>query len=193
MDIWTHSLLSEKKFGGKPEDYYEIHKFIDSSKLFYFHVKHRMLLHNTFGIEICIRMFGDYLQNSDSKTILVRDIAAEHVKEDLYGKVPTVTEWFSQNESLEQFILSIPETEDEALNAFIQTPYLQSNLKASLIITCSDFGVQLVQQIFGLEKSKLLREQIPTEQNVKSVLQNFKFTHKWQFTPNMKELEILKK
>jgi len=62
MDIWTHSLLSEKKFGGKPEDYYEIHKFMDSSKLFYFHVKHRMLLHNTFGIEICIRLFGDYIQ-----------------------------------------------------------------------------------------------------------------------------------
>jgi len=103
-----------------------------------------------------------------------------------------VTEWFSKNESLEQFILSIPHTDDDALNTFIQTPLLQSNLKASLIITCSDFGVQLVQQLFGLEKSKLLRKQIPTEQNVKSVLRNFKFTDRWQFTPNMKELEILK-
>lgn len=193
MDIWTHSLLSEKKFGGKPEDYYEIHKFMDSSKLFYFQVKHRMLLHHTFGIEICIRFFGDYIQNSSSKTILVRDIAAEHIKEDLFGKVPTMTEWFSKNKNLNQFITAIPETLDEELNTFIQTPFLQSNIKASLIITCSDFGVYLVQQLFDLEKSKLIREQIPSEQNVKSVLQNFKFTDRWQFTPNMKELEILNK
>ncbi len=34
MNIWKHSLLSAKKFGGKPEDYFEIHKFLDSSKLF---------------------------------------------------------------------------------------------------------------------------------------------------------------
>ena len=52
MNIWDHSRLSVRKFGGKEKDYFQIHKFLDSSKLFYNHVKHRILLHNLYGVEI---------------------------------------------------------------------------------------------------------------------------------------------
>ena len=191
MDIWKHSLLSEKKFGGKPDDYYEIHKFIDSSKLFYFHVKHRALLHNTFGIELCIQLFGDYLVNSQGQEILVRDIAAEHCKEDLSGQVPTLIDWFEHSNDLNPHITIVPEIADEQVNSFIQAPLLKSNIKASLMITCSDFGVFLAEKLFGLEHAKHIREQIPTIQNVKAILRAFKFTSRWQYTPNMKELEKL--
>ncbi len=67
MNIWQHALLSERKFGGKPEDYTHIHRFIDSSKYFYYHVKHRMLLHNLYGVELCTELFGEFVVNSKGK------------------------------------------------------------------------------------------------------------------------------
>ncbi|UZR98164.1 DUF6915 family protein [Chondrinema litorale] len=192
MDIWKHSLLSEHKFGGKAEDYYEIHKFMDSSKLHYFHAKHRMLLHNTYGIELCIRLFGDYIKNSDAETILVRDIAAEHCKEDLSGMVPTLNDWLVKNEHLETLLEVVPEIQDEKLREFIYLPLMLSNNKASLLITCSDFGVQLVKQFLGLDQALVLSQLIPTSQNIKSILKAFKFHAKWQFSPKMDELEKIK-
>ena len=140
MNYWKHSLLSEKKFGGLANDYVEIHKFLDSSKLFVFHLKHRLLLHNTYGIELCIELFGDFITNSDGKIVLVRDIAAEHCREDLCGAVPTLNDWFKNydNQILENII--IPKLSDEKLAAFIMKPFLRSGLKASLILTCSNFG-----------------------------------------------------
>ncbi|WP_409994853.1 DUF6915 family protein [Chitinophaga pinensis] len=78
----------EKKFNGQTEDYMHIHKFMDSSKLFYFNYRHRILLHNTYGIDLCIQQFGETLINTDKQTVLIRDIAAEHCKEDLWGLSP---------------------------------------------------------------------------------------------------------
>lgn len=64
MNIWDHSRLSKRKFGGVETDYFDIHKFLDSSKLFYFHAKHRLLLHHLYGIEITILKFGDCFNKS---------------------------------------------------------------------------------------------------------------------------------
>ncbi len=97
MDIWKHSELSAVKFGGIAKDYFKIHKFIDSSKLFYFNVKHRSILHHMYGVELCIRLFGDTIRNNDNQVRLVRDIAVEHLKEDLNGRIPTVKEWFEKD------------------------------------------------------------------------------------------------
>ncbi len=191
MDIWKHSLLSQRKFGGKPEDYFEVHKFIDSSKLYFFHFKHRCLLHHTLGIEIATQIFGDYLVNQEGSTILIRDIVAEHCKEDLNNHVPTVSEWFSGNESIADYITEIPETGNEDLQKFILAPLLKSNCKASLIITCSDFGVALVEKIFDLPTALHLRSLLPQEQNVKQVLKNFQLRKRWQFTPNMEAIKML--
>ncbi|MBC9908934.1 DUF6915 family protein [Chitinophaga varians] len=94
MNYWKHSLLSKKKFDGEAADYLHIHKFLDSSKLFYFNLRHRILLHHTYGIDLCTKKFGETLVNSSNQTILVRDIAAEHCKEDLLGVVPTLNQWF---------------------------------------------------------------------------------------------------
>lgn len=67
MNYWKHSLLFKKKFGGNAEDYLHIHKFLDMSKLFYFSNKHRILLHHTYGIDLCVQKMdgsGDiYIDN----------------------------------------------------------------------------------------------------------------------------------
>ncbi len=192
MNIWDHSRLSVRKFGGTEVDYFAIHKFLDSSKLFYFHAKHRLLLHHLFGIELAIEKFGDYLENATGKTVLVRDIAAEHLKEDLSGKVPSLYEWLSEQGDAWAADLVLPQFENAELEKFVLRPYLKSNLKASLLLTFSDFGVYLAGEFLDLKAAQTLRAMIKPEQTVKHYLSQFKFTQRWQFHPDPKELAWLK-
>jgi hypothetical protein len=55
-------------------------------------MRHRALLHNSFGIYLAERIFGTYLVNSDGRKVQVRDIAEEHVIQDM-GKIPTVQDY----------------------------------------------------------------------------------------------------
>lgn len=90
---YHHAQSSAKRFGGNPEDYLAVHDFMDSSKAAYADFRHRALLHNTFGIFICEKIFGHTITNSDGKKVPVRVIAEQHVREDHNGKIPTVEDW----------------------------------------------------------------------------------------------------
>ena len=90
---YIHAKSSAKKFGGHPADYLAIHDFLDSSKAAYADFRHRALLHNTFGIFICEKIFGHVVVNSEGKEVPVRVIAEQHVREDHNGKIPTPQEW----------------------------------------------------------------------------------------------------
>lgn len=192
MNIWDHSRLSVRKFGGIEEDYFQIHKFIDSSKLFYYHFKHRLLLHNLYGVDIVIEKFGDYIKNQDNAIILVRNIAVEHLKEDLNGYVPTLNEWLIDNEEVLSQHISLPTIEDEVVRKFVTKPLLMSNLSSSLIITLSDFGVHLCNELLGIEKSLYLQKLVKKEHTVRYYLSKFQITKKWQYWPDKKELHWLK-
>ena len=87
-----HAINSAKKWGGKPEDYQEIHDFFDSSKATFADVRHRAILHSSFGIFMLERVFGTYITNSSGRKISVRDIGEDHVIEDI-GFIPTVERW----------------------------------------------------------------------------------------------------
>lgn len=192
MNIWDHSRLSVRKFGGKEIDYYEIHKFIDSSKLFIYNPKHRLLLHNLWGIEITVEKFSDIVLNSDNREILVRDIAAEHCKEDLDGRVPSLNDWLKENNENLLNKVNQPLNLSIELEEFVLRPMLRSNLKSALMITTSNFGVYLVKELLGLELSKELYKNINQNFTIQDYLLEFKFTQKWQFTPQKKEIEWLK-
>jgi len=192
MNIWEHSKISVRKFGGIEEDYYEIHKFIDSSKLYYFHVKHRLLLHNLYGIELATIKFGDTIKNSESSIILTRDIAAEHLKEDLNGKIPSLSEWLIENDDNISSEIEIPKFDNPKLEEFILKPMIMSNLKSSLLITLSDFGIYLSKEFLGIECAKELHSKVDKTKTVKNYLELFKFTKRWQFSPDKNELEWLK-
>lgn len=193
MNIWDHSRLSVKKFGGKEQDYYSIHKFIDSSKLFCFNAKHRLLLHNLWGIEMTILKFGDTITNAESRQILVRDIAAEHCKEDLNGQVPSLQDWLIDNEErIAPFIPNLPTFEQKELEAFVLSPLLKSNLQSSLFLTRSNFGVYLCKELLGLAAAKNLQQQLPSHATVQFYLSKFQFTKRWQFTPQQKAIDWLK-
>ncbi len=91
---WKHARSSVKKFGGKPEDYIEIHEFIDSSNTAFPDLRHRCLTHNNWFIYVVLpRVFDANFENSDGKTVDVRDIGQQHVKEDYGGFIPSAQDF----------------------------------------------------------------------------------------------------
>ncbi len=88
MKPFLHSRVSVKKFGGKEDDYTPIHDFIDSSKAFVPDMRHRIFLHSSFGIFLTEKLFGTFIVNSDGKKVQTRDIAEQHVIDDM-GCIPT--------------------------------------------------------------------------------------------------------
>lgn len=91
----VHATTSVEKYGGKVEDYLEIHSFMDSSKAAVPDMRHRCVFHSAFGIFIVERVFGYTITNSDGKIVSVRDVAEDHVFEDL-GRIPTLQDWLSE-------------------------------------------------------------------------------------------------
>lgn len=92
MKPLIHSKISVKRHGGCVEDYIPIHDFIDSTKAAMPDVRHRALLHSSFGCYLTEKVFGTYITNSDGKDVSVRDLAEEHIIDDL-GFIPTVEKW----------------------------------------------------------------------------------------------------
>lgn len=93
MNPYHHALSSVKKWGGRPEDYIEIHSWFDESKAFMADFRHRALRHHAEGIFMCEKIFGHTLTNSNGKSIPTRFIGEQHVKEDL-GWIPSMQDWF---------------------------------------------------------------------------------------------------
>jgi hypothetical protein len=94
MKPYLHAKNSVKSFGGKLEDYLPIHDFLDESKAHFPDMRHRAMLHNSFGIYLCERIFGHTVKNSDGRIVQVRDIAEQHVIEDM-GRIPTVQDYLT--------------------------------------------------------------------------------------------------
>jgi len=90
---WIHAKSSAKKFGGKPEDYLEIHHWFDCTKAYEPTFRHRALRHHTQGIFEAEKVFGHVITNSDGKEVLVRVVGEQHVREDFSGFIPTVQDW----------------------------------------------------------------------------------------------------
>jgi hypothetical protein len=89
---YDHARSSVKKFGGVPEDYIKIHNWFDETKQYFADFRHRALRHHSAGIFWAEKEFGTVVLNSDGKTVPVRVIGEQHVKEDC-GFIPTVEDW----------------------------------------------------------------------------------------------------
>jgi hypothetical protein len=97
---WIHAVSSAKKFGGKPEDYLEIHNLMDSSKAAFPDNRHRALTHNAWFVgHILEKIFGTTFENSDGKVVSVRDIGEQHVLEDYGNKfIPSAQDFLQEIE-----------------------------------------------------------------------------------------------
>ena len=192
MNIVQHSLISVRKFGGEVDDYVAVHRFLDSTKLYFHHIKHRAVLHNTYGVELAVELFGDSLENSNGKYISVRDVAIAHLKEDLSGKVPTLVEWFDNCGELESYTPEWSGTSNQKLLEFVNRPWLRSGLPFTKFITLSDFGVELCQKLLGVETAIELRNTLTTANTLKYPLNLFRFRKPWQYSPDPAELQWLR-
>lgn len=96
MKPYIHAKNSVRKYGGAIDDYLPIHNWFDSSKSTYADIRHRAILHTSFGIYLCEQIFGIVITNADGKEVSVRDIGEDHVAEDFGGTIPTVQDWLSK-------------------------------------------------------------------------------------------------
>ena len=120
MVPYDHALLSTHRWGGRPEDYMNIHNFLDCTKGHYCKPAHRLILHNAFGMLLCEEMFGSVIQNSDGNEIAVREIARMHIVEDL-GRVPTLQDWL-ENVDVQPWMLGISGKHAEILKTIKSQP-----------------------------------------------------------------------
>lgn len=99
---WIHAQSSAKKFGGRPEDYIEIHNFMDSSKGCIGDNRHRALTHNSWFVSAggpLERIFGVVIKNSLGKQISVRDVGEQHILEDFGMRfIPTPQDYLQEME-----------------------------------------------------------------------------------------------
>lgn len=96
MKAFLHAKIHAKKYGGRPEDYVDIDEFIDSTKQAVADVRHRAILHSAFGCFLTEKVFGRTRLNSDGKEYSTRDVAEDHIQQDL-GFIP----------SMEQYLLNM--------------------------------------------------------------------------------------
>lgn len=95
MKPYLHAEISAKKFGGTVDDYIAIHNWFDQSKAHFPDMRHRALLHSSFGIYLAEQVFGVFfLRKSDGKRIQVRDVGEQHVIDDM-GRIPTVQDYLT--------------------------------------------------------------------------------------------------
>jgi len=57
-------------------------------------MRHRAILHNSFGCYLAQQVFGNYITNCMGKDVSVRDVAEDHIIQDL-GFIPTIEKWVS--------------------------------------------------------------------------------------------------
>tara|TARA_B110000046_G_scaffold55120_1_gene61540 strand:- start:1697 stop:2116 length:420 start_codon:yes stop_codon:yes gene_type:complete len=90
-----HAESSAKKWGGKAEEYLDIHTKMDCSKKYFPDNRHRMLTHNMFFIfEVIIPIYGAYFTNSIGKSVSTKDVCELHILEDYHMRyIPTPQDW----------------------------------------------------------------------------------------------------
>ena len=97
MKPLLHANVSVKTHGGCVDDYLPIHNFIDSSKAAHADIRHRAVLHSACGCFVVEQVFGTYITNSAGKKVSVRDVAEEHIIQDL-GFLPTLEKYLNNME-----------------------------------------------------------------------------------------------
>lgn len=109
MTPWKHAESSASKFGGKPEDYIEIHDWFDETKMYTGNWTHRVLRHHSAGVQWAVEKFGHVIKNSSNQFVPVKLIAERHVQEDC-GFIPTPQDYLkhiSVSDSA-KWMLSVP-------------------------------------------------------------------------------------
>lgn len=83
---YFHSLSSVRKYGGSYTIYEPVHSWYDSTKQYLCDARHRLIFHNLAGIELYIKIHGEYLEYSNENGSLLKvsnkELGIQHITED---------------------------------------------------------------------------------------------------------------
>jgi hypothetical protein len=91
----VHAERSARQWGGTADDYLSLHQWFNATKAHVADQRHRLVLHNAFGILLAEQVFGPALVNTAGRRVFTRDIGLQHVREDL-GFVPSLAECLAE-------------------------------------------------------------------------------------------------
>lgn len=94
MKPLQHAQISAHRYGGRWQDWIDIHGWIDSSKTLFASMQHRMLLHSDFGAWLAPLVFGEIITAGDASA-RTADLFADHQLEDL-GRTYALSEWLRE-------------------------------------------------------------------------------------------------
>jgi hypothetical protein len=81
---YYHARSAARRFGGVAEDYLALEQWMDHTKAHLADARHRLVLHNSWGIFIAEQLFGVTITHvSDGKRVPTRTVLEQHVLEDL--------------------------------------------------------------------------------------------------------------
>lgn len=159
MDAMKHAQISVKRCGGRIEDYFPIHQFLDSTKELCSDNRHR-LLHTLWGVRrVVIPIFGPSITNSDGKTVSVKEICEfDHILPDYQNRfIPTLSDFVNAIEIDDQVDWQAKldaihqQFGDKRINNLLLSPLaLTGQLKSLLVTHNSWFMYEIVPQIADL-------------------------------------------
>ncbi len=105
MNPVIHAQNSAKRWGGKPEEYLDIHTTLDDIKAVFNDNRARAITHNIWFCNYIIpKIYGHLCKNSDGRSYSPAEVAQFHVLEDFRMKfIPTVQDYL-QNMTLEPWM-----------------------------------------------------------------------------------------
>ncbi len=95
MEVFHHANLSQKRWGGQVEDYFEIHRLIDSTKVLCSDNRHRVF-HTLWAVkEVVIPIFGEVFTNQDGRSVDVKALCEkDHLLVDYHHRfIPTLADF----------------------------------------------------------------------------------------------------
>jgi Domain of unknown function (DUF6915) len=93
---WYHAVIAARKYGGVTEDYLSLETWMDFTKSHIADCRHRLFLHNAWGIFVAERIHGvTFNRVSDGKTLPLRPLLEDHILQD-FGKIPTLAQCLAQ-------------------------------------------------------------------------------------------------
>ncbi len=112
---FIHARSSARRYGGVPDDYIEIHNFLDSSKGTIADNRHRALTHNAWFLSSVLERVKfvnscdatpdnrfPTIINSDGNEVSVRNVGEQHILEDFGMKfIPTAQDYLQEIEFMD--------------------------------------------------------------------------------------------
>ena len=160
---WHHALLSARRNGGTPEDYLAIHTWLDYTKSHIPDCRHRLFLHNSWGLFVAERILGTtFIRPSDGQVMPLRPLLEKHITED-FARIPTLATCLEQLpvEPVEEEVTSYEQSLHSAekwggtwsdyqpLHQFLDWPREQISDGRQRRIFHNIWGVAMTEQAFG--------------------------------------------